>query len=45
MLVACFGRGSNAMGLFHPFLDEPGIAIHGVEAAGHASRRTRMPRR
>jgi tryptophan synthase beta chain len=35
MLVACIGGGSNAMGLFHPFLDEPGIAIHGVEAAGH----------
>jgi tryptophan synthase beta chain len=35
MLVACIGGGSNAMGLFHPFLDESGIAIHGVEAAGH----------
>jgi tryptophan synthase beta chain len=34
-LVACIGGGSNAMGLFHPFLDEPGIEIYGVEAAGH----------
>src|SRR5437870_10299166 len=34
-LVACIGGGSNAMGLFHPFLDEPHIEIYGVEAAGH----------
>jgi tryptophan synthase beta chain len=34
MLVACVGGGSNAIGLFHPFLDDPDIAIHGVEAAG-----------
>jgi tryptophan synthase beta chain len=34
-LVACIGGGSNAMGLFHPFLDEPNIEIYGVEAAGH----------
>jgi tryptophan synthase beta chain len=33
-LVACIGGGSNAMGLFHTFLDEPGIRIIGVEAAG-----------
>ena len=33
-LVACVGGGSNAIGLFHPFLDEPDIAIDGVEAAG-----------
>ena len=33
-LVACIGGGSNAMGLFHPFLDDDGVAIHGVEAAG-----------
>jgi tryptophan synthase beta chain len=33
-LVACIGGGSNAMGLFHPFLDEPNIEIFGVEAAG-----------
>jgi tryptophan synthase beta chain len=34
-LVACIGGGSNAIGLFHPFLDDPGIAMYGVEAAGH----------
>jgi len=34
-LVACIGGGSNAIGLFHPFLDEPQIEIFGVEAAGH----------
>ena len=34
-LIACIGGGSNAMGLFHPFLDERNIEIYGVEAAGH----------
>jgi len=34
-LVACIGGGSNAMGLFHPFLDDTDIEIYGVEAAGH----------
>ncbi len=34
-LVACIGGGSNAMGLFYPFLDEEGVSIIGVEAAGH----------
>jgi tryptophan synthase beta chain len=34
-LIACIGGGSNAMGLFHPFLDESEVAIYGVEAAGH----------
>jgi tryptophan synthase beta chain len=34
-LIACIGGGSNAIGLFHPFLDEPSVAIYGVEAAGH----------
>ena len=34
-LVACIGGGSNAIGLFHPFLDDPGIEVFGVEAAGH----------
>jgi tryptophan synthase beta chain len=33
-LIACIGGGSNAMGLFHPFLDERSIEIYGVEAAG-----------
>ena len=34
-LVACIGGGSNAMGLFHPFLDDENVEIVGVEAAGH----------
>jgi tryptophan synthase beta chain len=34
-LIACIGGGSNAIGLFHPFLDEPDIEMYGVEAAGH----------
>ena len=35
MLVACIGGGSNAMGLFHPFLDDGGVEIVAVEAGGH----------
>jgi tryptophan synthase beta chain len=35
LLVAAIGGGSNAMGLFFPFLDDPSVAMHGVEAAGH----------
>jgi tryptophan synthase beta chain len=34
-LIACIGGGSNAMGLFHPFLDDAQVEIYGVEAAGH----------
>ena len=34
-LVACVGGGSNAIGLFHPFLDEDAVRMVGVEAAGH----------
>ena len=34
-LVACIGGGSNAIGLFHPFLDDRSVEIFGVEAAGH----------
>jgi tryptophan synthase beta chain len=34
-LVACIGGGSNAMGLFHPFLDDKDVEIFGVEAGGH----------
>jgi tryptophan synthase beta chain len=34
-LVACVGGGSNAMGLFHPFLDDPEVRMIGVEAEGH----------
>jgi tryptophan synthase beta chain len=33
-LVACVGGGSNAIGLFHPFLDDPEVMLYGVEAAG-----------
>ena len=33
-LVACIGGGSNAMGLFHAFLDDPSVQLIGVEAAG-----------
>ncbi len=35
LLVAAIGGGSNAIGLFHPFLDDPDVAMMGVEAAGH----------
>ncbi len=34
-LVACVGGGSNAIGLFHPFLADEGVAIYGVEGGGH----------
>jgi tryptophan synthase beta chain len=34
-LIACIGGGSNAIGLFHPFLDDKDVAIWGVEAGGH----------
>ncbi|SPU54051.1 Tryptophan synthase beta chain [Bordetella trematum] len=34
-MVACVGGGSNAMGFFHPFLDEPGVRLYGIEAGGH----------
>jgi len=33
-LVACVGGGSNAIGLFHPFIDDAGVRMYGVEAAG-----------
>ena len=33
-LVACVGGGSNAIGLFHPFLNDDGVAMYGVEAGG-----------
>ena len=38
-LVACIGGGSNAMGLFHPFLDDEGVRIDGVEAMAGLRRR------
>ena len=34
LVVACVGGGSNAIGTFHPFLDDAAVEIHGVEAAG-----------
>jgi tryptophan synthase beta chain len=34
-LIACVGGGSNAIGLFHPFIDDKSVEIIGVEAAGH----------
>jgi tryptophan synthase beta chain len=34
-VVACIGGGSNAIGLFHPFLSDEGVRLIGVEAAGH----------
>jgi len=34
LVVACVGGGSNAIGMFHPFLDDSGVQIHGVEASG-----------
>jgi tryptophan synthase beta chain len=34
-LVACIGGGSNAIGLFHPFLDDTSVRMYGVEAGGH----------
>ena len=33
-LIACIGGGSNAIGLFHPFLDDKDVELFGVEAAG-----------
>ncbi len=35
LLVAAIGGGSNAIGLFHPFLDDADVAMLGIEAAGH----------
>jgi tryptophan synthase beta chain len=35
VVIASVGGGSNAMGIFHPFLDEPSVRLIGVEAAGH----------
>src|ERR1700722_264247 len=34
LVVACVGGGSNAIGMFHPFLDDREVEIHGVEASG-----------
>jgi tryptophan synthase beta chain len=40
-LVACIGGGSNAMGLFHPFLDDSDVKMIGVEAGGHGVNTTK----
>lgn len=37
LLIACVGGGSNAIGTFHPFLDDRDVEIHGVEAAGEGA--------
>ena len=37
LVAACVGGGSNAIGMFHPFLDDPDVEIHGVEAAGEGT--------
>ena len=37
MAVACVGGGSNAIGLFHPFLDDPSVALLGIEAGGRGA--------
>jgi tryptophan synthase beta chain len=37
LIVACVGGGSNAIGMFHPFLDDRDVEIHGVEAAGEGA--------
>jgi tryptophan synthase beta chain len=37
MAVACVGGGSNAIGLFHPFLDDPSVTLLGIEAGGRGS--------
>jgi len=34
-IVACIGGGSNAMGIFYPFLEDESVALYGVEASGH----------
>lgn len=34
-LVACIGGGSNAIGLFHPFIEDESVKLYGVEGAGH----------
>ena len=43
-LVACIGGGSNAIGLFHPFLDDESVEIFGVEAGGHGLEVRERPR-
>ena len=40
-VVACIGGGSNAIGMFRAFLEDPAVAIYGVEAAGEGMNTTR----
>ena len=35
VVIACVGGGSNAIGAFHPFVEDEGVELHGVEAGGH----------
>jgi tryptophan synthase beta chain len=41
LIVACVGGGSNAIGMFHPFLDDREVELHGVEAAGQGAHTSR----
>jgi tryptophan synthase beta chain len=43
LLIAAVGGGSNAIGLFHPFLDDASVQMIGVEAAATAWTPTSMP--
>ncbi len=36
-VVACIGGGSNSMGMFYPFINDPSVQLYGVEAAGHGT--------
>jgi len=36
-VVACVGGGSNAAGIFYPFIDDPSVALHGIEAGGRST--------
>ena len=44
-VAACVGGGSNAIGMFHAFLDDPEVELYGVEAAGDGLATGGMPRR
>jgi tryptophan synthase beta chain len=44
LLIACVGGGSNSIGLFHPFLDDPSVKMIGVEAGGTGSLLANTPR-
>ena len=37
LVVACVGGGSNAAGIFYPFIDDESVALHGIEAGGHGA--------